>query len=105
MFDNQSCWFMLICAAPGQCTVRGHPGSLFALKRTGIKWTTRRTAWHSSPLRKNMTINSSVGLEAMRGKPEVLGDCAHRFHREAGDERTRVARLAFYLFAYLFRWT
>jgi len=31
----------------------------------------------------------------------VLGDCAHRFIAEADDEPERVARLAFYLFAYL----
>lgn len=104
-FDNQS---LLVYAhlhrAEGSVLVRGHPGSLFALKPD----------WYQvddSPdsvafirrCERMLTINSSVGLEAMLlGKPvEVLGDCAHRFIAEAGDEPERVARLAFYLFAYL----
>jgi hypothetical protein len=104
-FDNQS---LLVYAhlhrAEGSVLVRGHPGSLFALKPD----------WYQvddSPdsvafihrCDKILTINSSVGLEAMlMGKRvEVLGDCAHRFIAEAGEAPERVARLAFYLFAYL----
>jgi hypothetical protein len=104
-FDNQSLLVYAHLRRPdGGVLVRGHPGSLFALKPD----------WYQvddSPdsvafirrCERILTINSSVGLEAMlMGKPvEVLGDCAHRFIAEAGDEPERVARLAFYLFAYL----
>ncbi|MGK2953141.1 MAG: GT99 family glycosyltransferase N-terminal domain-containing protein [Thiobacillus sp.] len=104
-FDNQSLLvYSHLHRAEGGVLVRGHPGSLFSLK----------PGWYQvddSPdsvafirrCERILTINSSVGLEAMlMGKPvEVLGDCAHRFIAEAGDEPERVARLAFYLFAYL----
>jgi GT2 family glycosyltransferase len=104
-FDNQS---LLVYAhlhrAEGSVLVRGHPGSLFALKPD---WYTVDDSADSVAFIRRceriLTINSSVGLEAMlMGKPvEVLGDCAHRFIAEAGDEPERLARLAFYLFAYL----
>lgn len=104
-FDNQS---MLVYAhlhqAAGRVLVRSHPGSLFALK----------PGWYAvddSPdsvafirrCEKLLTINSSVGLEALLldTPVEVLGDCAHRFIAEAADAHEREARLAFYLFAYL----
>ena len=104
-FDNQSLLVYAHLRRPdGGVLVRGHPGSLFALKPD----------WYQvddSPdsvafirrCDKILTINSSVGLEAMlmQTPVEVLGDCAHRFIAEAGDEQARVARLAFYLFAYL----
>lgn len=104
-FDNQSLLVYAHLHYPrGDVLVRSHPGSLFALKPD----------WYSvddSPdsvafirrCEKLLTINSSVGLEAllMRTPVEVLGDCAHRFIAEGGDEDERAARLAFYLFAYL----
>lgn len=104
-FDNQSLLVYAHLRHPdGGVLVRSHPGSLFALKPD----------WYQvddSPdsvafirrCERILAINSSVGLEAMlMGKPvEVLGDCAHRFIVEAGDEPERVSRLAFYLFAYL----
>lgn len=103
-FDNQS---MLVYAhlhqPDGGVVVRAHPGSLFALKPDWY-------AVDDSPdsiafircCERLLTINSSVGLEALLLETpiEVLGDCAHRFIAES-DARERAARLAFYLFAYL----
>jgi len=104
-FDNQSLLVYAHLRHPGGgVLVRGHPGSLFALKPD---WYQVDDSPDSVAFLRRceriLTINSSVGLEAMlMGKPvEVLGDCAHRFIAEAGDEPERVARLAFYLFAYL----
>ncbi|MDP2112043.1 MAG: hypothetical protein Q8N48_09650 [Thiobacillus sp.] len=104
-FDNQSLLVYAHLHHPdGNVLVRGHPGSLFALKPD---WYQVDDSPDSVAFVRRcdrmLTINSSVGLEAMlMGKPvEVLGDCAHRFIAEAGDEPERVARLAFYLFAYL----
>lgn len=103
-FDNQSMLAYAQLREPDGVLVRSHPGSLFALK----------PGWYAvddSPdsiafirrCRKLLTINSSVGLEALllETPVEVLGDCAHRFVAEATDPRERAARLAFYLFAYL----
>lgn len=104
-FDNQSLLVYAHLHYPdGEVLVRGHPGSLFAPKPD---WYTVDDAADSVAFIRRceriLTINSSVGLEAMlMGAPvEVLGDCAHRFIAAAGDEQERVARLAFYLFAYL----
>lgn len=104
-FDNQSLlvYAHLRCPHAG-VLVRGHPGSVFALKPD---WYTVDDSPDSVAFirrcEKLLTINSSVGLEAllMRKPVEMLGDCAHRFITEAGDEDERAARLAFYLFAYL----
>lgn len=104
-FDNQSLLVYAHLRQPdGSVLVRAHPGSLFALKPDWY-------AVDDSPdsmafirrCEKLLTINSSVGLEAllMQTPVEVLGDCAHRFIAEAGDAPERAARLAFYLFAYL----
>lgn len=104
-FDNQALLVYAHLLRPdGGVIVRGHPGSLFALKPDWY-------AVDDSPdsvvfirrCENILTINSSVGLEAMLlQKPvEVLGDCAHRFIAKACDEHARGARLAFYLFAYL----
>lgn len=103
-FDNQSMLAYAQLRQPHGVLVRSHPGSLFALK----------PGWYAvddSPdsiafirrCERLLTINSSVGLEALLlGTPvEVLGDCAHRFIAEAADAGERAARLAFYLFAYL----
>lgn len=104
-FDNQSMLVYAHLRQPGGgVLVRSHPGSLFALK----------PGWYEvddSPdsiafirrCENLLTINSSVGLEALLldTPVEVLGDCAHRFVAEAADARERAARLAFYLFAYL----
>lgn len=104
-FDNQSLLVYAHLQRPdGDVLVRGHPGSLFVPKPDWY-------ALDDSPgsmafiarCERVLTINSSVGLEALlMGKPvEVLGDCAHRFVAECPDAWERAARLAFYLFAYL----
>jgi hypothetical protein len=104
-FDNQSLLVFAHLRRPDRdVLVRGHPGSLFALK---ADWYTVDKSPDSVAFirqcERMLTINSSVGLEAMllQTPVEVLGDCAHRFIAESADERERAARLAFYLFAYL----
>lgn len=104
-FDNQSLLVYAHLRRPDAgVLVRAHPGSLFAPKPD---WYTVDDSPDSVAFirrcEKLLTINSSVGLEAMlmQTPVEVLGDCAHRFIAGAGDEDERAARLAFYLFAYL----
>lgn len=103
-FDNQS---LLACAQLRErdgVLVRAHPGSLFTLKPA---WYTVDDSPDSIAFIRRcarlLTINSSVGLEALllETPVEVLGDCAHRFVAQAADAQERVTRLAFYLFAYL----
>ncbi len=99
MFDNQSCWFMLICAARGSvlCVVIRQP----VRAQAGlVSSDTRRTAWHSSAAAKEYDHQFQRRVEAMLWKARGAGDCAHRFIAEAGDEPRR-GGLAFYLFAYL----
>ncbi len=104
-FDNLAMLTVAHLRNPeGSVLARGHPGSVFALKPDWY-------ALDDSPdslafirrCEKILTINSSVGLEAllMQTPVEILGDCAHRYIAEADDEGARTARLAFYLFAYL----
>ena len=104
-FDNQSLLVYAHLHYPdGDVLVRGHPGSLFAPK---ADW----YAVDDSPdsvafircCERILTVNSSVGLEAMlmQTPVELLGDCSNRFIAEASDEQERAARLAFYLFVYL----
>ncbi|MDP1644132.1 MAG: hypothetical protein Q8K35_01910 [Thiobacillus sp.] len=104
-FDNQSLLVYAHLRRPdGGVLMRGHPGSLFALKPDWYEVDDSPDSVAFIRRCENiLTINSSVGLEAMlmQTPVEVLGDCAHRFIAQAGDEQARVARLAFYLFAYL----
>ena len=104
-FDNLSLLTVAHLRYPeGSVLARSHPGSVFALKPDWY-------ALDDSPdsvafirrCEKVLTINSSVGLEAllMQTPVEVLGDCAHRYIADADEEAERTARLAFYLFAYL----
>jgi hypothetical protein len=104
-FDNQSLLVYAHLHYPdGDVLVRGHPGSLFAPKPDWY-------ALDDSPdsvafircCERILTVNSSVGLEAMlmQTPVELLGDCSNRFIAEASDEQERAARLAFYLFVYL----
>jgi capsule polysaccharide export protein KpsC/LpsZ len=104
-FDNLSLLTVAHLRHPeGSVLARGHPGSVFALKPDWY-------ALDGSPdsltfirrCEEILTINSSVGLEAllMQTPVEILGDCAHRYIAEADDKTERTARLAFYLFAYL----
>ncbi len=103
-FDNQAMLAYAQLRERHDVLVRAHPGSLFTLKPGG--YTVDDSADSIAFIRRCerlLTINSSVGLEALLlDMPvEVLGDCAHRFIAEAPDAQERAARLAFYLFAYL----
>lgn len=104
-YDNQALIVKAHLDNPaGNVIVRGHPGSLF---RPRQDWYEVDDSVNSiefiSRIERLMTINSSVGLEAILfGKPvEVLGDCAYRFIVDIDDESEVVRRLAHYLFAYL----
>jgi hypothetical protein len=104
-FDNLAMLTVAHLRNPeGSVLARGHPGSVFALKPD---WYALDDSSDSLAFirrcEKILTINSSVGLEAllMQTPVEVLGDCAHRYIAETDDEGERTARLAFYLFAYL----
>lgn len=104
-FDNQS---LLVHAHynrdGGRVLVRAHPGSLFSVKPD---WYEVDASPNSIDFlrccRRVLTINSSVGLEAlMLGIPAtVLGECSYRFIAEAPDAKELALRLAHYLFAYL----
>lgn len=104
-FDNQSLLVYAHLQQPGgNVLVRGHPGSLFALKPDWYAVDdSRDSVGFIRRCDKLLTINSSVGLEAMllETPVEVLGDCAHRFIGAASDARERACRMAYYLFAYL----
>ncbi len=90
--------------ATQELLVRAHPGSPFALK-------TAEVCLDNSPnslcfvalCRQILTINSSVGLEALLlDKPlTVWGDNSYNFILEAHDDAERKRRLSFYLFGYL----
>ena len=94
-YDNQSLLVTSHLRRPDQdVLVRGHPGSLFAPK---VDWYTVDNSPDSVAFIRRceriLTINSSIGLEAMlmQTPVEVLGDCAHRFIAETVEERTRCA--------------
>lgn len=105
-YDNQAAALhvRLFHAGEGPILIRAHPGSLF---RARGDWFETDTSQDSLAFirrcRQVVTINSSLGLEALLlGTPvKVLGDCSYRFILEAREASERAARLAFYLFAYL----
>lgn len=105
-FDNQAAvtHVRLRYGDAGPIAVRSHPGSLF--KAAG-DWFEADRSYDSLEFiqrcRRIVTINSSLGLEALLlGTPvTMLGDASFRFIVDADDETERRARLAFYLFAYL----
>ncbi|MEX1829931.1 hypothetical protein [Luteibacter sp. CQ10] len=104
-FDNISLIARGLFLVPkSDLLVRPHPGSRFELRDPAIAVDpSPSSAVFVQQCARVMTINSSVGLEAlMYGVPvEVLGDSSYAFIAEAVDERERLKRLAFYLFAYL----
>lgn len=84
--------------------VRAHPGSLFELKELGF--TADRSPDSIAFIQKCseiLTINSSVGLEALiqQKKVTALGDTSYKFITETNDDQERRERLTFYLFCYL----
>lgn len=84
--------------------VRAHPGSPFSLKAAQINLDNSPNSLYFVALcRQILTINSSVGLEALLlDKPlTVWGENSYNFILEAHDDAERKRRLSFYLFGYL----
>ncbi|KES24574.1 hypothetical protein FG99_08305 [Pseudomonas sp. AAC] len=83
--------------------VRAHPGSLFNLDNQKlIVDYSPDTACFLDRIQELLTINSSVGLEALLREKcvKALGDCSYQFLTHLPVEQ-RTAALAFYLFGYL----
>lgn len=105
-YDNQSTLVhaRLAHATDGPLLVRRHPGSLF---KVAGDWFETDGSYDSLEFiqrcRHIVTVNSSLGLEAiLLGTPvTALGDSSYRYILAAENEDERLARLAFYLFAYL----
>lgn len=105
-YDNQAAAVHVRLRYGGKAPIliRTHPGSLF---RARGDWFESDASYDSLAFirrcRRVVTINSSLGLEALLlGTPvEVLGDCSYRFILDAEEGGEQSARLAFYLFAYL----
>lgn len=104
-FDNRT---LLSLAQLGNPTasilVRNHPGSLFDLKDR--QFTIDRS--ETSPefiarCREIITINSSVGFEALllSKHVHVLGECSYKFIADESSMQVKVDKMAFYLFCYL----
>jgi hypothetical protein len=104
-FDNDGIIARAMIQAPLEnLLVRAHPGSRFSLKRGPIKVDDSPTS--ADFIRKCsrvMTINSSVGLEALLYDVpvEILGDCSYRFIADAVDAEEKRRRIGFYLYNYL----
>lgn len=84
--------------------VRAHPGSPFALKASQINLDNSPNSLYFVALcRQILTINSSVGLEALLLDKSITvwGDNSYNFILEAHDDAERINRLGFYLFGYL----
>lgn len=84
--------------------IRAHPNSQFALKTTDSKIdNSANSIEFIGKCREIITINSSVGLEALlfERKVTALGDNSFAFINQATSEQDKVNRLGFYLFSYL----
>jgi len=107
-FDNQAAavYVRLTHGDEGPIAIRAHPGSLFKIR--GASWFETDESYDSMEFiqrcKRIVNVNSSLGLEAvLLGTPvTVLGECSYKFILDVADEKERLARLAFYLFAYLF---
>ncbi|QWT18711.1 hypothetical protein KPL74_13270 [Bacillus sp. NP157] len=104
-FDNTSLIARVLYeSGSGDIRVRTHPGSRFALADPALLVdTSPNSAVFVQHCSRVVTINSSVGLEALLyGVPvEVLGDSSYAFIAGAADDREALRRLMFYLFGYL----
>ena len=106
-FDNQAAavYVRLTHGGEGPIAIRAHPGSLFKIR--GASWFETDESYDSMEFiqrcKRIVNVNSSLGLEAvLLGTPvTVLGECSYKFILDVADEKERLARLAFYLFAYL----
>lgn len=102
-FNNQSLLDYAEAQFSGRKLIRSHPGSRFVLQegKDAIDHSVNSIDFIAR-CKHILTINSSVGLEAMLMDVPVtiLGDCSYAFCNV--DNRVeRVNRLAFYLFSYL----
>lgn len=102
-FNNQSLLDYAEAIFPERKLIRSHPGSRFILQEG--KDTIDRSVNSIDFIARCkhiLTINSSVGLEAMLMDVPVtiLGDCSYAFCN-VDNRPERAKRLAFYLFAYL----
>lgn len=91
-------------AGSGDILVRTHPGSRFELADPALAIdTSPNSAVFVQRCARVLTINSSVGLEALLFDVpvEALGDSSYAFIVDAADGRERLRRLTFYLFGYL----
>ena len=84
--------------------VRTHPGSAFDARN--VRYDVDRscnTVEFFKRCKHVLTVNSSVGFEAMlhRVPVTVVGDCSYRFILDAGDSGEFLRRISFYLLAYL----
>lgn len=104
-FDNQALLDYVEGSFAGTKIVRPHPGSHFRLNGSpgyDIDNNDLSIVDFLKKCREILTINSSVGLEAMLMNipVKILGDCSYAFcNVDEVDER--IERLTFYLFAYL----
>ena len=88
----------------GDILVRTHPGSRFELTDQAVAIdTSPNSAAFVQRCARVLTINSSVGLEALLFDVpvEAFGDSSYAFIVDATDGRERLKRLMFYLFGYL----
>ncbi|MEZ2436238.1 glycosyl transferase, partial [Raoultella planticola] len=104
-FDNQALLDYAEGSFIGRKIVRPHPGSQFKLhENPGYEIDNNNLSITDflKNCREILTINSSVGLEAMLMDISVtiFGDCSYAFCN-VDDVDERVERLTFYLFAYL----
>ncbi|VVO62017.1 hypothetical protein PS862_00869 [Pseudomonas fluorescens] len=104
-FDNRSALSYAQLHFPTtDLLVRSHPGSLFRVKPSDFAVDESANSIKFIKRCKNLlTINSSVGLEALlQSKPvNILGECSYKFITEAKSVEEQTDRLAFYLFSYL----
>lgn len=90
--------------AAHELLVRAHPGSPFTLKATQVCLDgSPNSLCFVALCRQILTINSSVGLEALLLDKSltVWGENSYNFILEAHDYAERMRRLSFYLFGYL----
>jgi len=101
-FNNQSLLDYTECYLPGSKLIRAHPGSRFSLRNSSNLDNSSSSLGFLKRCKEIVTINSSVGLEALllNIPVTILGECSYSFcNVENIVERTR--RLTFYLFSYL----
>ncbi|NIC25163.1 GT99 family glycosyltransferase N-terminal domain-containing protein [Serratia plymuthica] len=102
-FNNQSLLDYADSTFAGKKLIRSHPGSRFSLQegKDAIDHSVSSIAFITR-CQHILTINSSVGLEAMLldVPVTVLGDCSYAFCNVI-NQAERINRLAFYLFSYL----